>query len=65
MDIQVTSKVCKSWEVVNVVMKVWQLFSRHRVSRIVSSVGWMTVQTEKCSVLCCKVIDACTNSNDV
>ena len=39
--------------------------SVNMVSMIVSSVGWWAVQTEKCSVLCCKVIDACTTSYDV
>ena len=63
MDIHVTNKTKKSWEVVYVIEKVRQLFSKHRISKIVSSV-WGYRQ-KKCSVLCCKVIDACTTSNDV
>ena len=66
MDIHITNKTDKSWEVVYVIEKVRQLFSKHRVSKIVSSVWWRTGETEKkCSVLCCKVIDTCTTSNDV
>ena len=34
-------------EVVYIIMKVRQLFSKHRVSKIVSSVWWRAVQTEK------------------
>ena len=65
MHVPVTIKTSKSWEVVHVTKKVWHLLSKHRVSKIVSSVRWRVVQTEKkCSVLCCKVIDACTISND-
>ena len=65
MDIHITNKTNKSWEVVYVIEKVSQLFSKHSVSKIVSSVWWRAVQTKKCSVLCCRVIDACTTSNDV
>ena len=46
MDIDVTNKTNKSLEVVYVIKKVRQLFSKHRVS-IVSSVWWRAVQTEK------------------
>ena len=46
MDIYVANKTNKSWEIVYVI-KVRQLFSRLRVSKIVSSVGWRAVQTEK------------------
>ena len=45
MDI--TYKTDKSWEIAYVVEKVRQLFSKHRVSKIVSSVWWRAVQTEK------------------
>ena len=45
MDIHVTNKTNKSWEVVYVIKKFGQLFGKHRVSKIVSSVGWMAVQT--------------------
>ena len=65
MDIHITNKTNKSWEAVYVIEKIRQLFSKHRVSKVVLSVWWRSVQTEKCSVLCCKVIDACTTSNDV
>ena len=47
MDIHVTNKTNKSWEVVCVIEKVRQLLSKHRASKIVSSVGWKAVQTEK------------------
>ena len=47
MDIDITSKTNKSWEVVYVSKKVRQLFSKYRVSKIVSSVWWRAVQTEK------------------
>ena len=47
MDIHNTNKTSKSWEVVYVIEKVRQLFSKHRVSRIVSSVWWRAEQTEK------------------
>ena len=47
MDIHVTNKTNKSWEVVYVITKVKQLFSKHRVSKIVLSVWWRAVQTEK------------------
>ena len=65
MDIHVTNTTNKSWEVVYEFKMDRQLFSKHRVSEIVLSVWWRAVQTEKCSVLCCRVIDACTTSNDV
>ena len=64
MDIHVTNKTNKSWEVVYIIEKLRQLYSKHRVSKIVLLVWWRAVQTKK-SVLCCKVIDACTTSNDV
>ena len=64
MDIHITNKTNKSWEVVYVI-KVRQLFSKHRVSKIVSLVWWRAVQTKKNSVLCCKVIYACSTFNDV
>ena len=44
MDIHVTNKTDKSWEVVYVI-KVRQLFSKHRISKIVLLVGWRTVPT--------------------
>ena len=47
MDIQIISKTNKFWEVVYVIEKVRQLFSKHGVSKIVSSVWWRAVQTEK------------------
>ena len=65
MDIHITNETNKSWEVVYVIEKVSQLFSKNRVSKIVSFVWLRAVQSEKCSVLCCQVIDACTTSNDV
>ena len=65
MDIHITNKTNKSLAIVYVIEKVRQLFSKHRVSKIVSSFWWRSVQTEKCSGLCCKVIDSCFTSNDV
>ena len=47
MNIHVSNTTSKYWEAVHVNMKVRQLFSKHRVSKIVSSVGWRAVQTEK------------------
>ena len=54
MDIHITNKTNMSWEAVYVIKKVWQLFSKHRVSKVVSSVWWRSVQTEK-NVVCCAV----------
>ena len=47
MDIHITNKTNMSREAVYVIEKVWQLFSKHRVSKVVSSVWWRSVQTEK------------------
>ena len=47
MDIHITNKTNKSWEVVCLIEKVRQLFSKHRASKIVSSVWWRAVQIEK------------------
>ena len=47
MDIHVTNKTSKSWEVVYVIKKARQMFSKHRVSKIVSSVWWRAEQAEK------------------
>ena len=64
MDIHITNKTTNSGS----------LFTSSRssgsclvniISKIVSSVWWRAVQTKKCSVLCCRVIDASTTSNDV
>ena len=43
MDIHITNKTNKSWEVVCIIEKV----SKHRVSKIVSSIWWRAVQAEK------------------
>ena len=46
--------------------EVWEeKYRRHMVleCKIVSSIGWTAVK--KCSVLCCKDIDAWTTSNDM
>ena len=45
MDIHITNKTDKSLEVVYVIGKVRQLFSNHRVSKIVSSVWNRALQT--------------------
>ena len=52
MDIHITNKTNKSWEAVYII-EVRQLFSKHRVSKIVLSVWWRAVQTKKmlCVVL--------------
>ena len=42
-----TDKTSKYREAVYVIKKVRQLFSKHRVSKIVSSVWWRSVQTQK------------------
>ena len=47
MDIHVTNKTNKSCEVVYVIKKVRQLFSKQIVCEIVLSVGCRAVQTEK------------------
>ena len=47
MDIHITNNTNKSWEAVYVNEKVRQLFSKHRVSKIVSSIWWRAVQAEK------------------
>ena len=53
MDIHITNMTNKSWVVVYIIEKVRQLFSKHRVNKIVSSVWWRAVQTEemKCVVM--------------
>ena len=58
MEIHVTNKTNKSWEVLNIIEKVRQLFSKHRVSKNVCRFGGGRYRQKKCSVLCCKVIDA-------
>ena len=65
MDIHITNKTNKSWEAVYVIEKVRQLFSKHRVSKVFCRFGGGRYRQKKCSVLCCKVIDACTTSNNV
>ena len=47
MDIHITNMTNKYWEVAYVIEKIRQLFSKHRVSKIVSSVWWRAVQTKK------------------
>ena len=47
MDIHITNKTSKTWEAVYVIVKVRQLFGKHRVSKIVSLGWWRSVQTEK------------------
>ena len=39
MDIHITNKTNKSCEVVYIIEKIRQMFSKHRVSKIVSSFG--------------------------
>ena len=45
MDVHITNKTSKSCEVVYVIKKVRQLFSKHRVSKIVLLCGWRAVHT--------------------
>ena len=52
MDIHITNKTNKSWEVAYVKETVRQLFSKHRVSKVVSLVWWRAVQREKNVVGC-------------
>ena len=47
MDFHISNKANKSWEVVYVIEKVRQLFSKYRVSKIVLSDWWRAVQAEK------------------
>ena len=47
MDNDVTDMTNMSWEVAYVIRKVRQLFNKLRVSKIVSSVWWSGVQTNK------------------
>ena len=53
MDIHVTNMTNKYWEVVYVIKKVRQLISKHRVSKIISSVWWRAVK--KKIAVCCAV----------
>ena len=60
MDINVANKTNKSWEVVYVMsgscsVRLFHLFGGGRYRQMY----------DRCSVLCCNVIDACTTSNDV
>ena len=52
VNVYVTNKKNKSCEVAYLVKKVRQLFSKHRVSKIVSPVGWRTIPAEKSVVYC-------------
>ena len=65
MDIPVTNKTNKSWEVVYLISKVRQLVSKHSVRKIVSSVLWRAVQTEKMECVVLNVFDASTTSINV
>ena len=47
MDIHFTNTSSNSWEVVFVTKKIRQLFSKHRVSQIVSMAWWRAVIKEK------------------
>ena len=47
MDIHITNKTNKSWEAVYVMEKVGQLFSKHKVSKIVLSVWWRAGYRQK------------------
>ena len=64
MDIHITNKTNKSCEVAYIIKKVRQLFSKQSV-RLFRRFSGGRYRQKKCSVLCCKVIDACTTSNDV
>ena len=54
MDIHITNKTNKSWEVVYIIEEVRQLFSKHRVSKIVSSV-LVEGGTDGKNEVCCAV----------
>ena len=62
MDIYITNKTNKSWEVVYIIEKVRQLFSKQDCFFGLVEGG---TGRKNCSVLYCQVIDACTTSNDV
>ena len=47
MDIHITNKTNESWEVVYIIQKVRQLFSKHSVNKIVLLVWLSAVQKEK------------------
>ena len=64
MDIHITNKTNKSWEIVYVIEKVRQLFSKHSQKDCFVGLVEGGTDRKKCSVLCCKVIDACTTSNE-
>ena len=53
MDIHITNKTNKSWEVAYII-KVRQLFSKHKVSKIVF-VGLVEGGTDKKNVVSCAV----------
>ena len=65
MDIHVTNKSNKSREVVFSIKKVRQLFSKYSQEDCFVGLVEGGTNRKKCNVLCCRVIDACTISNDV
>ena len=54
MDIHVTNKTNKSWEVVYIINKVRQLFSMHRVSKI-DFVSLVRGSIGRKNAVCCAV----------
>ena len=53
MDINITNKTNKSWEVVYAIMKIRQLFSKH--SQLDCFVGFVEDGTDRKNVLCSAV----------
>ena len=54
MDIHITNKTNKSWEVVYIIENVRQLLSKHRVNEIFSSI-WVEGGTDRKIFVCCAV----------
>ena len=64
MDIHVTNKTNKYWEVIYAIKQVRQLFSNIESVRLFRRFGGGRYKQKNYSGLFCKVIDACTTSND-
>ena len=65
MDIRITNKSNRSWEVVYVSRRSGSCSVNIESVRLFRRFGGGRYRQKKCRVLCCKVIDACTTSNDV
>ena len=65
MDIHVTYKTNKYWEVVYAIKSLSGCSVNIESARLFRRFGEERYKQKKCSVLCCRVIDACSTSNDV